>query len=99
MLKNNEGKKMKKYLVKKIENNHYAFVINPDANGDFQDYYEIKLESTWVNYPYIKSKVHRIFKLVNDELKQVKIINNLDKVLPVQKIVDELYSINKKEIQ
>jgi hypothetical protein len=89
---------MNKYYVKKIENNHYAFVINPDANGDFQDYYEIKLESTWVNYPYIKSKVHRIFKLVNDELKQVKIINNLDKVLPVQKIVDELYLINRKEV-
>jgi hypothetical protein len=89
---------MNKYYVKKIENNHYAFVINPDANGNFQDYYEIKLESTWVNYPYIKSKVHRIFKLVNDELKQVKIINNLDKVLPVQKIVDELYLINRKEV-
>ena len=89
---------MNKYYVKKIENNHYAFVINPDANGDFQDYYEIKLESTWVNYPYIKSKVHRILKLVNDELKQVKIINNLDKVLPVQKIVDELYLINRKEV-
>ena len=89
---------MNKYYVKKIKNNHYAFVINPDANGDFQDYYEIKLESTWVNYPYIKSKVHRIFKLVNDELKQVKIINNLDKVLPVQKIVDELYLINRKEV-
>ena len=89
---------MTKYSVKKIQNNHYAFGINPDANGEFQDYYVMKLESTWVNYPYVKSKVHRIFKWVNDELKQVKIINNLDNVLSVQSIVDELYLINRKEV-
>lgn len=98
MLKNNEVKKMKKYLVKKIEKNHYGFGINPDANGDFQDYYVMKLENTWINYPYVKSKVHRIFKWDDNELRQVKILNNLDKILPIQEIVDELYSINKKEI-
>lgn len=86
---------MNKYLVKKIKNNQYAFGINPDANGDFQDYYVMKLESTWVNYPYVKSKVHRIFKWVNNELKQVKIINSLDNVLPVKNIVEELYLIQK----
>lgn len=89
---------MTKYSVKKIKNNHYAFGINPDANGEFQDYYVMKLESTWVNYPYVKSKVHRIFKWVNDELEQVKIINNLDNVLPLQNIIDELYLINGKEV-
>lgn len=86
---------MNKYLIKKIKNDQYVFAINPTEDGVFKNYYLLKLENTWVNYPYIKSKVHRIFSYVDDKLEQVKIINNLDNMLPIQKIVDVLYQIQR----
>tara|TARA_Y100000592_G_C5254445_1_gene214371 strand:+ start:203 stop:496 length:294 start_codon:yes stop_codon:yes gene_type:complete len=92
---NTKENTMNKYQMKKIKNDHFVFGINPTEEGVFKNYYLLKLETTWANYPYVKSKVHRIYSYQKDELEQVKIINNLDNMLPIEKIVDVLYQIQK----